>query len=201
MLMIREVAASDGAGVLPEFSLDALAAAVSPEAVAAVIDACGVREQRVRKLPATTVFFCIAMNLYTSTCLGQVFAHLVSGLRWLWPQPNAWQVSAGALCHARARLGARPLVALFKAVCRPLATRATRDHAATPGAFFGRWRLMALDGTTWNVPDTLANERAFGRPTPTRGTSAWPQVQVVALCECGTHAICDRPGGTRRVAP
>jgi hypothetical protein len=82
-------------------------------------------------------------------------------------------------------------VALFKAVCRPLATRATLDRPATPGAFFGRWRLMALDGTKWNVPATPANERAFGWPATSRGTSAWPQAQVVALAECGTHALCD----------
>jgi len=190
MLMIREVAAGDG--VLPELSFEALAAVVTPAAVDAVVDACGARERRVRKLPAaTTVFFCIAMNLYAGTCLGQVAVRVVSGLRWLWPRPDAWRVSAGALCHARARLGARPLVALFKAVCRPLATDATSERPATPGAFFGRWRLLAVDGTTWDVPDTPANERAFGRPTPSRGTSAWPQVQVVALAECGTHAVCD----------
>jgi hypothetical protein len=76
-------------------------------------------------------------------------------------------------------------VALFKRVCRPLAT------AATPGAFLGRWRLMALDGTTWDVPDTPANARAFGRPASGRGAGAWPQVRVVALTECGTHAVCD----------
>ncbi len=184
MLMIREITAA--AVRQPEFSLDALAQVVTPEIVSAVIAAEGVREQRRRKLPAAaTLFFCIAMNLYTTTCLGQVFSHLVSGLRWLWPHPRAWHVSPGALCHARARLGARPQVALFKQVCRPLAQR------GTPGAFLGQWRLMALDGTKWNVPDTPANERAFGRPTASRGTSAWPQAQVVALSECGTHAICD----------
>jgi hypothetical protein len=180
--MIREAAAA----APPEFSLEALAAVVTPEAVDAAVAACGARERRVRKLPAaTTAFFCIAMNLYAGTCLGQVFARLVSGVRWLWPHPAAWQVSPGAVCHARTRLGARPLVALFKRVCRPLAT------PATPGAFLGKWRLMALDGTKWNVPDTPGNERAFGRPLASRGTSAWPQAQVVALAECGTHAICD----------
>jgi len=183
MLMIREVAA---AGAPPEFSLEALAAVVTPAAVEAAVQACGARERRVRKLPAVAVVFvCIAMNLYAALPLEQVVARLVGGLRWLWPHPDAWYVSAGALCRARARLGARPLVALFKRVCRPLAT------CATPGAFLGRWRLMALDGTKWDVPDTPANERAFGRPASSRGTSAWPQVQVVALSECGTHAVCD----------
>jgi len=82
-------------------------------------------------------------------------------------------------------VGARPLAALFRRVCRPLAT------PATPGAFLGRWRLLALDGKKLDVPDTPANARAFGRPRGGRGTSAWPQVQVVALTECGTHAVCD----------
>jgi hypothetical protein len=81
MLMIREVDATDG--VLPEFSLESLAGVVTPVAVEVVIDARGVREQRVRKLPATIVFFYMAMNLYTGTSLGQVFVHLVIGPRWL----------------------------------------------------------------------------------------------------------------------
>ena len=174
--MIREVTAA--AVRHPEFSLEALGRVVTPEAIEAVIEACGVRERRRRKLPAAvTVFFGVAMSLYAHVELGQVFASLVSGLRWLWPHPGAWGVSVGALCHARARLGARPLAALFKRVCRPLAT------PATPGAFRFGLRLLALDGTKWNVPDTPANERAFGRPKGERGHSAWPQVQVVALSE------------------
>ena len=184
MLMIRQLTAA--AVRHPEFSLEALARVVTPQAVEAVIDACGVRERRRRKVPAATaVFFGVVMNLYAHASLGQVFAHVVSGLRWLWPHPDAWGVSVGGLCHARARLGARPLVALFRRVCRPLAT------PATPGAFRFGLRLLALDGTKWNVPDTPANARAFGRPAGPRGTSAWPQVQVVALSECGTHAVCD----------
>jgi transposase IS4-like protein/DDE family transposase len=184
MLMIREVTAA--AVRHPEFSLEALARVVTPAAVEAAVEACGVRERRRRKVPAAAVvFFGVAMNLYAHVGLGQVFGHVVSGLRWLWPHPEAWRVSVGALCHARARLGARPLVALFKGVCQSLAT------PATPGAFLFGLRVLALDGTKWNVPDTPANARAFGRPAGGRGHSAWPQVQVVALCECGTHAVCD----------
>ena len=157
MLRIRDV--PPGAALRPEFSLEALARVVPPAAVEAVVEACGVRERRRRKLPAAlTVFFCIAMNLYATDALGHVVARLVSGLRWRWPRPDAWRVSPGALCHARARVGARPLAALFRRVCRPLAT------PATPGAFLGRWRLMALDGKKLDVPDTPANARAFGRP-------------------------------------
>jgi hypothetical protein len=79
----------------------------------------------------------------------------------------------------------RLLRELFHAVARPIATARTR------GAFLGGLRLMASDGTTLEVADTPANERAFGRPTTGRGASAFPQLRVLALIETGTHAICD----------
>src|SRR5262249_48595599 len=52
-------------------------------------------------------------------------------------------------------------------------------------------RLMALDGTVEDVPDSPANARAFGRHRSDRGASAFPQVQGVYLSECGTHAVVD----------
>jgi hypothetical protein len=50
---------------------------------------------------------------------------------------------------------------------------------------------MALDGTVEDVPDTPANAAVFGRHLSERGASAFPQVQVVYLAECGTHVIVD----------
>jgi hypothetical protein len=74
---------------------------------------------------------------------------------------------------------------LFAAACQPLAT------GATAGAFYRRWRLVAVDGTTFDLPDTAANAGFFGRPGSARGAGkgAFPQVRVTALAECGTHAI------------
>lgn len=170
-----------------ELSLEALARLLRPEILSEVLDECEAHEQRTRKLPASTmVVVCVAMNLYTAECLVHVFFRLVSGLRWLLADPGAWRVSKGALCQARYRLGARPLAALFRRVCaKPLAT------PTTPGAFLFGLRLMALDGTTLEVPDTPENVRAFGKHRTSRGASAWPQVRVVALSECATHAVLD----------
>ena len=95
------------------------------------------------------------------------------------------RVSKGALCQARYRLGARPLVALFKRVCKkPLAEADT-----APEAFLVGLRLMALDGTVLDLPDTPENVRAFGKCHSPRGMSAWPQARVVAINECATHAV------------
>ena len=81
--------------------------------------------------------------------------------------------------------GAEPLRALFAAVCTPMATE------TTAGAFYRGWRLVAVDGTTFDVPDSVANVGYFGRPGSPRGegAGAFPQVRVAGLGECGTHAI------------
>ena len=50
-------------------------------------------------------------------------------------------------------------------------------------------RTMALDGFVIDVPDTPANERAFGRPGSSRAPAAFPQVRVLALCETGSHVL------------
>ena len=65
------------------------------------------------------------------------------------------------------------------------------------GAWLGRWRLMAIDGFVLDIPDTPANDAEFGRPGE-RHPAPFPQVKIVGLGECGTHAVVARgwvPGG------
>jgi Insertion element 4 transposase N-terminal/Transposase DDE domain len=183
-LMIRRIRADESLSA--HLALDAVAHVIPPSAIAEVIAQHGVQEERDRKLPAAvTLTLCIAMNLYAHDALPAVFRRLVQGLRWLWPEPGDLRVSKSAISQARYRLGAQPLVSLFRQVCHPLAT------PSTPGAFLFGLRLMAFDGTMIDLADTPANEAAFGRRPTSRGASAWPQAQLVALCESGTHAICD----------
>ncbi|MBX9579841.1 MAG: IS4 family transposase [Gemmataceae bacterium] len=78
----------------------------------------------------------------------------------------------------------RYLRRLFDEVARPMGTD------ATVGARYRGWRLMGLDGTTLDVPDTPANARAFGRPGTDRADGAFPQLRLLALCELGARATC-----------
>ena len=52
--------------------------------------------------------------------------------------------------------------------------------------------MVTIDGTCLDLSDTPANDSGFGRPGVSKGEcSAFPQARVVALAECGTHAIFD----------
>ena len=66
-------------------------------------------------------------------------------------------------------------------------------HARRLGArSTATWRLVAIDGTTFDLPDTKANVEAFGRPPRSgRGEAevGYPQIRMVGLVECGTHVV------------
>jgi Transposase DDE domain/Insertion element 4 transposase N-terminal len=89
-----------------------------------------------------------------------------------------------SLYHARARLGWAPMRWLCQRVIVPLA-----DLVLDPAAFYDGRRLLAIDGTTFTVADTPANEHTFGRANNQHGGSGFPLMRMVALCEVGTHAL------------
>jgi hypothetical protein len=48
---------------------------------------------------------------------------------------------------------------------------------------------MAIDGFMLDIPDTPENDAAFGRSGGASNPAPFPQVRLVGLGECGTHAI------------
>ena len=164
-----------------------LTRAFPPGVVDAVVASTDRGEVRSRLLPArVVVYYVLAVCLFSGQGYEEVMRLLVGGLEWLGRWRRVWAVpSTAAIAKARARLGAQPLRALFAAVVRPLATDATR------GAWYRGLRLVAIDGATLDVPDTAENEERFGRAGSGRGEGrgAFPQVRLVGLGECGTHAI------------
>lgn len=169
-----------------ELRIEALDRVVPRHVIEAVLESVGVRERRERKLTmGLVVLVVIGMNLYAYMSVGHVMRKLSQGLRLIWRDPEYVLPKDSAIAYRRYQLGARPMVALFHQVCRPVAM------PETPGAFLFGLRLMAIDGTKEDVPDTPANMAAFGKHNGVRGDSACPQVQAVYLAECGTHAIVD----------
>ncbi|MEU9115648.1 IS4 family transposase [Streptomyces sp. NPDC048483] len=168
-------------------ALGMLTRAFPPELVDEVVAECGRAERRHRLLPArVVVYFVLAMCLFSGQGYEEVARLLTHGLQRMGRWKGTWRVpTTAAIGRARLRLGPEPLRALFVRVCRPVATE------ETGGAWYRSWRLVAVDGTTFDVPDTEANAGFFGRPGVCRGQekSAYPQVRVAALVECGTHAV------------
>src|SRR5512133_2439390 len=173
-------------------AIGVLTSTYPPELVDRVVAEAGRTQQRQRLLPArVVVWLVLAMALFSGQAYEEVARLLAGGLGWARRWQQWFRVpSTPAIAKARARLGAEPLRRLVVEVARPLAA------PNTAGAWYRGWRLLAVDGTTLDVADTPANQAAFGRPSTHRGErAAFPQVRLVAVAECGTHAIVDATMG------
>jgi hypothetical protein len=167
-------------------SVGVLTRVFPPGLVDEVIAEAGRTERRHRSLPARVMaYFSIGMALYSEGSYEDVLAQLTDGLSWA----SGWRESycppsKSAIFQARARLGSEPLAALFARVAKPIGTD------ATTGVWVAGRRLVAVDGTCLDVADTAVNVEFFGRPGVNKGEqAAFPQARVVALAECGTHAV------------
>jgi hypothetical protein len=158
----------------------------APQVVDAVIAECGRTEQRRRSLPARSMaYFAMGMALHSDGSYEDVLALISDGLAWAERAEGSGRLAnKAAISHARDRLGPEPMQMLFDRVAAPLAGR------GTPGCWLAGRRLVAIDGTCLDLADTPANDGHFGRPGVMKGErSAFPQARVVALAECGTHAM------------
>jgi len=169
-------------------SIGVLTRVFPPDLVDEVIATAGRTERRHRSLPARVMaYFAIGMGLYSEGSYEDVLTQLTDGLSWAsgWEQSFSLP-SKSAIFQARVRLGPEPLEALFARVAKPLGT------PGMAGVWLAGRRLVAIDGSCLDVADTPANAEFFGRPGASRGQkSAFPQARMVALAECGTHAMFD----------
>ena len=178
-------------------SLGVLTRVFPPQVIDAVLVECGRVEQRNRLLPArVVVYYVLALALFSTCSYEEVMRKLVAGLEWASGWSHRWTIpTKAALFQARKRLGSQPLRVLYEKVAAELA------DPQVPGDFYRSWRLVSIDGLTLDVPDTDANVEHFGRPASSRGGGrggAFPQVRVLGLAECGSHAIVDAAVGTYR---
>lgn len=176
---------SAGSRITDYISLGVVAQWFPREKVEAVLEQTGKASRRQRDLPAhVVVYYVIALALFMQVSYREVLRCLLEGLQWL-AGPGARLKVAGnsGISQARRRLGVEPLRALHDELVQPIAERTTR------GAWFRRWRLLTLDGSTLDVADEAANREAFGLPGASRGNSAYPQLRFVSLLENGTHVL------------
>jgi hypothetical protein len=165
--------------------LGVLSARFHRDLIEEVINRTGCREKRKRLLPAHVMIrYVIAMGLYAQESAEEVMRRLVGSLRVMGSFSDGWQVPTGsAITQARQRLGVAPVKALFDRAAVPVAGPGTK------GAWLARRRLMAIDGTSFDVADTPANVAHFGRMGSGPKASAYPKLQVTAVVECASRAV------------
>ena len=174
-----------GTRITDFISLGVLTKTIPLAAIQVVLGSTGKASIRQRELPAhVVVYYVIALALYMQSSYREVLRCLFEGIQWLLG-PGAIVKVAGksGISQARTRLGWEPLQQLHDNIVKPIAVKSTR------GAWYRIWRLVSMDGSTLDTADEKDNEKTFGRPSASRGSSAFPQVRFVSLVENGTHVL------------
>jgi hypothetical protein len=184
--MARTVAELPSGTRITDFiSLGVLTNRIPLAAIQAVLGGTGKMSIRQRDLPAhVVVYYVIALALYMQSSYREVLRCLLEGIQWLLgPDASVKVTGKSGISQARTRLGWEPLQQLHDRLVKPIAV------ASTKGAWYRKWRLVSVDGSTLDTADEKENEKAFGRPSASRGKSAFPQVRFVSLVENGTHVL------------
>ena len=177
---------------MDQVSVGVLVAAVSRDRVDAAVDACGVREQRRGgKLPAhVAVYLTMGLCLFPDDPQDEVAGKVTGSLSAFGVWDAAWQApTSSAVTQARKRIGPDVMRVAFEQVAVPVA------EYGTQGGFLRGWRVMAIDGFSLDVFDSPENAAEFGYTTSQPGGSPFPKARVVAVAECGTHAMLDAAVG------
>ena len=174
-----------GARLADYLSASLLARVVPADVVHAVLDEHGCNSQRLRSFPAVAgVYYCMALSLYPEAAYEEVFAAVAQGLAWAAGAAEPARVAKSSISGLRSKLGSAPLAELVQRCCTPMA-----DARSHPEAFYGGLRVVAIDGSNFELPDEDDNVLHFGRPGSRTGVSGYPQAQCAVLVECATHAI------------
>ena len=155
------------------------------ETVVQLLDKHGCNSRRVRSFPASTaVYFSMALSLYPEAAYEDVFAAMTQGLAWMQGVATSSTVNKASITEARTKIGHAVLRELQAQCCPALAVM--EQH---PDCFYAGLRLVAMDGSSFDVPDEQANADTFGYPEGGRGPAGYPKAQCAVLVECGTHAV------------
>jgi len=166
-------------------TLASLMGVIPYDKVLEALKKCDASTKRYRKLPLELmVYYVICMTLYAKVSLQEVLRCIFEGCNKLKLPLSCGIIDGrGGISNARNRLGSEVMRVLFEIVCMPIAI------PQTIGAFYRKWRLVAIDGSTLDLPDEKANREFFGVPGASRGKAAFPKMRFTALLEVGTHAI------------
>lgn len=174
-----------GSRITDFISLGVIGKTFPVEKVNEVLERAGNASQRQRDLPAhVVVYYVVSLALYMQVSYREVLRCLLEGLVWLkGPGMEVKVAGKSGISQARTRLGYGPVKELHDELVRPIA------RSDTKGAWYRKWRLVTLDGSTMETADNKENEKAFGRQEVGRGKSGYPQLRFVSLVENGTHVL------------
>jgi Insertion element 4 transposase N-terminal/Transposase DDE domain len=155
------------------------------DAVEEVLIESSRQSKRIRELPNDiVVYFVMMLGLFRDSSHSEVLRCAMEGLHWLLGIMLPKVTGKSGIAQARMRVGWEPMKKLFDRFAVPIAKPGSK------GSFYRQWRVTAIDGSIFDVDDSLKNDEYFGRSSnQTSKRGPYPQARLLSLVECGTHIM------------
>jgi hypothetical protein len=172
-----------------KISLSYLCKSYSKKTIDNAIASTNSKEKRVRILPSNIVFYyTLALVIYPGVAAKEVMRILLENIGFnankdkVINGEESFVVAKSAITKARKRLGYEALKNIYDNHIKPIASESCKN------SFYKNLRLVAIDGTIINLPDSKENEAHFKRQM-SGNKSPFPQARMISIAECGTHVI------------
>ena len=125
----------------------------------------------------------LALTIRRDLNVYQVLEWMIATYRWATMMLPADLLCAGAISHARLRVGVEVFSVLFAKLAQHVSIRIRPD-------FHDRISVI-FDGVVLNMPDTPSNNDAFSKPSSHRGAVGFPMMRVVTLMAASVRVHLD----------
>ena len=123
-------------------------------------------------IPVLVVWLVLGLTMRRDLNLYQVMEWMIASYRWATMMLPAELLCAGAISHARMRVGVEVFRVLFVKL---------GQHFESVAPDFHHYVTVVFDGVVLNMPDTPSNCTAFSKPSNNRGCAGFPMMRVVTL--------------------
>src|SRR5258708_6853440 len=166
---------TEGGRFSDKFLVGCFAGTFPMEAVLQALEKADKETQRSRELPNhVVVYYAVLMAMYPEQSNPQILQCHFDSPPWL-DGPHQFKITGrSGISQARTRVGSEPLKNLFHSVAVPLAQPHKSKHA-----FYNGLRIVAIDGSTFEVADTPENWEAFLTAKNGGGAGSYPLVRIV----------------------
>ena len=94
----------------------------------------------------------MALSLYPEAAYEHVYAAVSQGLSWMQGGKDEFSIAKSSVSAMRSRLGSASLKTLMERFCVPLC-----NAVQHPDGFYAGRRLLAIDGSNFEIPDEASN--------------------------------------------
>lgn len=142
--------------------------------------------QRNRELPNWfVVYYLMAACNQRHLSQKEVLRRMGDGIQWFQGLVDIKVTGRSGITQSKERVASKAMKAIFDSCSLPIAKQ------GEPSCFYKDLLIVIIDGTEFDLYDSIPNSQHFGKSSNQHGETGYPKARTVGLMEAGTRIVFD----------